>query len=103
MAAAEQFLPALVVLLKNAVEGMFPLDSHQHDEDGVPNFAMDAIHRTLMDMNSIVADVLHDFRLQHSLVLLPSYLGWWVLLRSTTWFSQFVMFKYKDDRWIKNF
>ena len=78
-----QFLPALVVLLQNAVEGMFPLENDGNDEEGESNVAVDAVHRTLIDMNSIMAAVLQDFHLQHSLILLPHNLGWWVLPRST--------------------
>jgi hypothetical protein len=52
----------------------------------------------LLDMNTIIASVLHDFRLAHARTVLDNELGFWVLPRSTAWFSQFLLHEYSDDR-----
>jgi hypothetical protein len=54
-------------------------------------------------MNTIVASVLHDFRLAHARTILDDELRFWVRPRSTTWFSQFLLHEYYDDRWVANF
>lgn len=39
----------------------------------------------------------------HAALLLPPDLEWWVLPRSTTWFSSFVMFEFDDEQWMRHF
>ena len=97
------FLPSLVLLLHNVVENMFrPGDAIPPDE-GDPAVDVAQVHDTLVNMNSIVASVLHDFRIAHATTLLDQELGWWVLPRSTSWFSRFVLQEYDDSRWLENF
>ena len=47
--------------------------------------------------------MLHDFKLAHARYILDDELGFWVLLQSTAWFSQFFLHEYNDDRWVLNF
>ena len=97
------FLPSLVLLLQNVVDSMF------RPEDTIPPDERDAsgeigqVHDTLINMNSIIASVLHDFRIAHATTLLDQELGWWVMPRSTSWFSRFVLQEYDDSRWLENF
>jgi hypothetical protein len=56
------------------------------------------VHNALVDMNTIIASVLHDFRLAHARTILDNELGFWVLPKSTTWFSQFLLHEYSDNR-----
>jgi hypothetical protein len=101
----DAFLPAAVVLLQNIVDSMVVTG------DAVPASIGDAlassramqVHHALIDMNTIVAFVLHDFRLAHARIVLDDELGFWVLPRSTAWFSQFLLHEYSDDRWVANF
>lgn len=97
------FLPSLVLLLQNVVDSMFrPPDAIPPDEgDGAVDVG--EVHDTLVNLNSIVASVLHDFRIAHATTLLDKELGWWVLPRSTLWFSRFVLQEYDDNRWLENF
>jgi hypothetical protein len=46
---------------------------------------------------------MHDFRLAHAAELIERELGWWVLPRSTCWFSRFVLTEFDDTRWLENF
>lgn len=97
------FLPSLVLLLQNVVDTMFrPGDEIPPDEgDGAVDVS--EVHETLINMNSIVASVLHDFRVAHVVTLLDHDLSWWVQPRSTSWFSRFVLQEYDDNRWLENF
>jgi hypothetical protein len=61
------------------------------------------VHDTLVDMNTVIAYVLHDFRLVHARTILDEELGFWILPRSTTWFSHFLLHEYDDRRWVQNF
>ena len=64
------FLPSLVLLLQNVVDSMFrPVDSIPPDEgDGSVDVVQ--VHETLVNLNSIVASVLHDFSIVHASTLL---------------------------------
>lgn len=97
------FLPSLVLLLQNVVDTMFrPLETVPPDE-GEIHVNVSDVHETLQNMHTIIASVLHDFRLAHASTLLDTELGWWVLPRSTSWFSRFVLQEYDDNRWLENF
>jgi len=45
----------------------------------------------------------HHLQLQSCLLVLSQELRHWVKSRSTKWFFQFLLIKYDDDRWVKNF
>jgi hypothetical protein len=60
-------------------------------------------HDALVDMNMIVKSVLHDFWLAHVRCILDKELGFWVLLCSTVWFSQFMLQEFSNERWMSNF
>jgi hypothetical protein len=69
----------------------------------IPSTRATRVHNALVDMNTIIASVLHNFRLVHACTILDEELGFWVLPRSTAWFSQFLLHEYSDDRWVANF
>ena len=79
-----------------------PVDVIPPDE-GDNSVDVAQVHDTLVSMNSIIASVLHDFRIAHATTLLDQELGWWVMPRSTSWFSRFVLLEYDDNRWLENF
>jgi hypothetical protein len=56
-----------------------------------------------MNIETIVSAVLHDFQLRNANLLLGVDIEFRVLPKSTTWFSQFLIFKYNDTRWVENF
>ena len=65
-ANVEEFLPAVVVLLKNVADSME--ESEEADIGGdsdasasVPVSRVTRVHDTLVDMNTIITSVLHDF------------------------------------------
>jgi hypothetical protein len=62
----EEFIPTVVVLLKNVVDYM--VESEEADIGGdsgasasVPVSHVTRVHDTLVDMNTIITFVLHDF------------------------------------------
>lgn len=97
------FLPSLVLLLQNVVDTMFRPEDVIPPDEGDGSVEVAHVHETLVNMNSILASVLHDFRIAHATTLLDQELGWWVLPRSTSWFSRFVLQEYDDNRWLENF
>jgi hypothetical protein len=100
----EEFLPAIVVLLKNVVDSMVNGDAAvSSSNEGPSSSHATRVHNALVDMNAIIASVLHDFRLAHARTILDEELGFWVLPRSTAWFSQFLLHEYSDDKWVANF
>jgi hypothetical protein len=97
------FLPSLLLLLQNLVDTMLrPADAIPPDEGAVEVHVVH-VEEALVNMNTILASVLHDFRLAHAAELVGRELGWWVLLRSTCWFSRFVLTEFDDSRWLENF
>jgi hypothetical protein len=101
----EEFLPVVAVLLKNVAESLAETDKAlAAAADVVPPVSrVTRVHAALVDMNTILASVLHDFRLAHARTILDEELGFWVRPRSTAWFSQFLLHEYDDDRWVANF
>jgi hypothetical protein len=101
----EEFLPVVVVLLKHVANALVETEEAGAGPSDVhPPFSrVTRVHDALVDMNTIVASVLHDFRLAHVRTILDEELGFWVRPRSTTWFSQFLLHEYEDDRWVANF
>lgn len=79
-----RLLPALVVLLQNAAGSFFVDDDIQPAEDDVISRDVGSLHEYLVHMETVVASVLHDYRLRHVGAILPPELGWWVLPHSTT-------------------
>jgi len=47
--------------------------------------------------------VFHHLQLCNNLLVLSQDLRHWVKVKSTTWFSKFLLIKYDDDRWVDNF
>ena len=97
------FLPSLVLLLQNVVDSMFRPGDVIPPDEGEGGVDVGMVHEALVNMNTIVASVLHDFRVVHAATLLDQELSWWVLPRSTSWFSRFVLQEYDDNRWLENF
>ena len=79
---------------------MFGPKEARASEDGNPTPTLDQMHDTLMNMETIVSGVLHDFWLSNATHLLGADLGFWVLPRSTAWFSQFLLYEYDNARWV---
>jgi hypothetical protein len=107
-ANVEDFLPAVVVLLKNVADSLVESEDGIASDDSSPSdrvcvSRVTKVHDALVDMNTIITSVLHDFRLAHMRYILDKELGFWVLPRSTAWFSQFLLHEYSDDRWVQNF
>jgi hypothetical protein len=101
----EGFLLAVVLLLKNVADSIVENNEALVNAEGnvsIPN-RVTRVHGSLVNMNTIIASVLHDFRLFHARVILDGELGFWVLPRSTAWFSQFMLHEYDDSRWVLNF
>ena len=101
--AVVPFVSSLVVLLENVVGTMFGPEEARPSDDGNPTPTLGEMHDTLMNMETIVSGVLHDFRFSNAAQLLGADLSFWVLPRSTAWFSQFLMYEYDNARWIENF
>lgn len=95
-------LPMLVALLQNAATAFFLENENNALEEDHSDGDVGSEHR-LFVQETILASVRHDYRLRNIAFLFPADLGWWVLPRSTTWFSRFVMYEFDDERWIKNF
>jgi hypothetical protein len=104
-ADVEGFLPVVVVLLKNVADSIVDSTDAVLESEGDASSVnhVTRIHESLVNMNTIMASVLHDFRLSHARAVLDNELGFWVLSRSTAWFSQFFLHEYDDRRWIMNF
>jgi hypothetical protein len=85
----EQFLPAVVVLLKNVADSLVDTDDVLVGSDNDSPLArrVTRVHKAVVDMHTIVSSVLHDFRLAHARTILDDKLGFWILPRSTAWFS----------------
>jgi hypothetical protein len=97
------FLPSLLLLLQNVVDTMLrPTEVVPLDEDSVHVDVLQ-VEDVLVSMNTIIASVLHDFRVAHALDLVDRKLGWWVLPRSTCWFNWFVLNEFDDSQWLDNF
>ncbi len=62
---------------------------------------LNPIAKTIKLLLTIAA--LHHLQLQNCLLVLSQELGHWVKPRSTTWFSQFLLIEYDDDRLVENF
>jgi hypothetical protein len=71
-------------------------------DDRNPTSPLEQMH-TLINMETIVSSVLHDFRLSNAAALLGADLGFWVQPRSTAWFSQFLLYEYDNACWVENF
>jgi hypothetical protein len=101
----QSFLPAVVVLLNNIADSLVePESAVSESSDEAPLLSrVTRVHNTLVDMNSVVASVLHEFRFAHARTILDEELGFWVRPRPTAWFSQFLLHEYDDDRWVANF
>jgi hypothetical protein len=46
---------------------------------------------------------LYDYRISCGLLCFDDQLRWWVKPRSTTWFSDYLIQVYNDDRWVQIF
>jgi hypothetical protein len=108
IADVQQFLPAVVVLLKNVADSMVDCEElvMASDDDDAARALLSCatkVHSALVDMNTILTSVLHDFRMAHARCILDEELGFWVLPRSMAWFSQFMLHEYSDERWVSNF
>ena len=103
----DEFLPAIVILFKNIADCMVDNKAAVLDDVGVSDAGrgnrVSRVHDSLMDMNTIIASVLHNFHLYHAQTILEDELGFSVLPRSIAWFSHFLLYEYNHYRWVQNF
>ena len=92
------------LLLQNVVESMKP-PAKLFEGEEIPIIRLHAfqVYRVLIDMNTIILSVLHDFRICHATTPMDPKLRSWVKPRNTTWFSRFSLTDYDDAQWIQNF
>ena len=98
-----RLLSVLLVLFLFSASSMFSDKDLIPPDDKSYTVGPHLAHRPVIEMETILACVLHDFRLPFAGFFLPEDLDWWVLPRSTTWFNKFVMFEFDDKRWVKKF
>ena len=77
------FLPIVHLMLQNIAEIFNFHNDNPPINDAIDDSNVGSVHQTLVDMEIIVASVLHDFRPQNVGAILPEDLGWWVLPCST--------------------
>ena len=101
----EYFLPIIVVLFKNVVDSLAGTEEvlAAFADVSPPQSHILRVHDALVDMNIVIAAILHDFHLVHARTILDKELGFSVLPRSTVWYSNFLLHEYDDDRWVANF
>jgi len=90
---------------------LFLLDTHhvlleyatattKNDEDVENSPGLETLHFSDTRIDMVTRETLHHFRLHDSLAAIDVDLGFWVKLRSTTWFSKFLLNEYDDNCWI---
>ena len=101
----EQFVHVVVILLKNIFD--LTVDLEEAILASVDNVhrrtRASRVHIALVYMNTIITSVLHNFRVAHARTIVDDELGFWVLPHSTTWFLQFLLQEYDNDKWVANF
>jgi hypothetical protein len=103
-------IPTILVMIKSVADNISAgyVESSSESESRGRRFAgiskaVLSVHDALVKTTVVVSLALHDFRLVHARVLLDEELGFWVLPRSTAWFSQFLLHEYEDKRWVELF
>lgn len=81
----EGFLPMVVVLLKRVANSMVYSSKALRDSKKNVSSATQVarIHKALINMNTIIVFILHNFKLTHARTILDEELGFWILPRST--------------------
>ena len=104
-ANVEEFLPIVAVLLNNVADLLADTEVALAAATDIhpPVSRITRVHGALVDMNTILASVLHDLRVAHANTIMDEELGFWVQPRSTAWFFQFLFHEYDNDRWVQNF
>jgi hypothetical protein len=78
-ASVKEFLPAVLVLLHDVADCMLETENTVvdggEDSDDPPIPPVTRVHDTLVDMNMVIASILHDFRLAHARTILDEELG----------------------------
>jgi hypothetical protein len=99
------FSSTLLLLFLSAHNVLAPSLEFKSDEDPVffPEAFLPSSEDCISDADQIAVAALHNFRLCNLFSLLDEDLGFWVKPRSTTWFSQFLLNQYGEDRWIQMF
>ncbi|KAG0596663.1 hypothetical protein M758_UG274300 [Ceratodon purpureus] len=93
------------LLLLTKTEYPVPLqwgDAEDEEEDRLQALANN-VQFDFGDAHNELRSTLHHFRLCVAFNFLHEDLGFWVKLRSTTWFSRFLLDQYDDGRWIQMF
>ena len=80
-----------------------PPDEDDEEAQEALRSLVDGVGEPMVDPHSTMCTVVENFRLCTSFNLFSDDLGYWVKLRSTTWFSHFLLSEYDDRRWIQIF
>ena len=95
----------LLLQLLSAPHALYlPAPLEDKNEDNNTLLArVDDLGRPMEDPHAEMRAALQNFRLCTSLNVFDDDLGFWVKLRSTTWFSRFLLSEYDDSRWVQMF
>lgn len=104
---------AMMLLMQQVFEVLFSANHACDDvedcdlaidiEDDDVMMSLSSGQETLVSIDTIISSILHDMFIQRAGSILDCDLGYWVLPRSTTWFSHFLLTEYDDCRWVENF
>ena len=79
-ANVEEFLPVVAVLLKNVADSLVNMEvALAAAADVHPTMShVTRVHGALVDMNTILSSILHDFRVAHANTIMDEELGFWM-------------------------
>ena len=79
-ANVEEFLPLVAVLLKNVADSLADTEVALAAATDVQPIVsrVTRVHGALVDMNTILVSVLHDFRVAHANTIMDEELGFWM-------------------------
>lgn len=71
------FLPTLIILLQNVVDAIVDIEDGLTFADDNPHAAISIahVHKSVVDTNTMIVSVLHDFRIAHVNSILENGLG----------------------------
>lgn len=96
---------AILLLLLNGNKALdLSIDEiFEDDTDNSLHRIQEANMTPILDVDVVTSVALHNFCLCNVFSLFDVDLGYWVKLRSTTWFSRFLFDQYEEDHWLKMF
>ena len=81
---------------------VFGVNTDNEDNNNSPEASV-VPYSGIFDPQHVTTAALHHLQVTNVLSLFDADMGFWVKLRSTTWFSQFLLGEYDDDLWIHIF